>query len=54
MFCKFGRPRDDLFRRDDLVDAPVGESLRGRERLALKDGNQGFVGAIRRLSRWVP
>jgi hypothetical protein len=41
---QFGRPRDDLV-RDDLVDGPVGQRLRGRERLAFEDGNQGSVGA---------
>jgi hypothetical protein len=45
VFCKFGRPRDDLVRRADLVDGPVGQRLRGRERLAIEDGNQGSVGA---------
>ena len=42
---KFGRPRDDLVGRHDLVDGPVGQRLRGRERLALEDRDQRLVGA---------
>src|SRR4029450_13198000 len=45
VFREFDRPRDDLFLRDKFVDGSVGERLRGRERLALEDGNQGAVGA---------
>ena len=32
-------------RRHDLVDGPVGQRLRGRERLALEDRDQRLVGA---------
>jgi hypothetical protein len=45
VFGKFGRPRDDPILRDELVDGPMGESLRGRKRLPLKNGNQRTVGA---------
>ena len=41
---KFGRPRDDVLRRHHLVDGPVGQRLRGRERLTLENGNQGLGG----------
>ena len=44
MFGEFGGPRDYVVPRDDLVDGPVCECFRGRERLALEDGNQGSVG----------
>ena len=40
MFGEFGRPPDDVVPRDDIVDGPVGEGLRGRERLTFEDGNQ--------------
>ena len=42
---EFDRPRDDLLLRDNFVDRSVGERLRGRERLALEDRNQGAVRA---------
>jgi hypothetical protein len=42
---KFGRPRDDVVRRHDLVNGPIGQSLRWRERLALEDRDQRLVGA---------
>jgi hypothetical protein len=37
---KFGRPRHDVVRRDDLVNGPMCQSLRRRERLALEDRDQ--------------
>ena len=42
---EFDRPRDDLVGRHDVVNRPIGQRLRGRERLALEDRNQRLVGA---------
>jgi hypothetical protein len=42
---KLGRPRHDVVERHDIVNRPVGQSLRRRERLALEDRDERLVSA---------